>query len=211
MGTNMKRWVSVGLGLFLLPVLVDAQRRPGNRNPLAQLEDVLKQAGAPLSEEQQEVLARIMEERRQSVRKRVRAMRRSGSSGGRIDRGRVRQEMRQTGEEFQNRIRGVLTAEQRQAWEDFQAERMGRRGGFEALKSLLGNAGTPLTADQETQVRAVYDELRQQRRDLLQDNDGQGDPERLEKLETEQLRRVVQLLNPEQRNVLLESRRKSQG
>jgi Spy/CpxP family protein refolding chaperone len=82
-------------------------------------------------------------------------------------------------------------------------------GGYAQLKMILDNAKKPLTPEQERQARALYDELNQEVKQIPRDSKGAPDRMQLDKAENSALTKVVQLLTPEQRQVLVDSRQSS--
>ena len=72
----------------------------------------------------------------------------------------------------------------------------------------MEEAGAPLTAAQESQIRAFYVEDAQQHLQLQRDGQGVADPAKIAELEKTTLSKVVKLLTPEQRKALLDSRAK---
>jgi Spy/CpxP family protein refolding chaperone len=72
----------------------------------------------------------------------------------------------------------------------------------------MEEAGAPLTATQEPQIKAFYEEDTQQRAQLRREGQGTADPAKLADLEKATLGKVAKVLTPEQRKALLESRTK---
>jgi len=99
------------------------------------------------------------------------------------------------------RIVAVLKADQQAAFKNWQSEEIKKGGGFAALKVIMEEAGAPLTAAQEPQIRALYLQDTQQRV-------GATDPAKLAEIEKTTMTNVVKLLTPEQRKALLASRAK---
>jgi hypothetical protein len=111
-------------------------------------------------------------------------------------------------QEFMRRVNSVLTPEQITAWKRFRTEQIMLRGGFPALQLSLEEAGTALSAEQEKQARAIYDEFNKEVAGLMRDSKGDPDRATLDKLENTALGKVVKLLTPEQRRALAARRRR---
>jgi hypothetical protein len=77
------------------------------------------------------------------------------------------------------------------------------RGGFDALRISMEDAGVPFTAEQLPQVQSLFEEQKKARADLAKESQGAPDPDRLKQLDRETLTRVVGLLIPAQRTALL--------
>ena len=207
----MKRlaWISLAL-LVALPLLAQRGENFRRRNPMEQVQNMLTEAGVPLSEEQQQTLQSIIEEQRRAFQEQFRQRRqegggerggqRRGAFGGR---GRF-------GEAMQEKIRSVLTAEQIDVWDKYRTEQIRRRGGYPALRLMLEEVGAPLTSVQEEQLQAEFRAYNRQRRQLRGKGE-QADPTELPELESRHLSKVIKLLDAEQRRALIQSRRKARG
>jgi hypothetical protein len=77
------------------------------------------------------------------------------------------------------------------------------RGGFDALRIAMEDAGAPFTAEQTPKVQALFDEQKVARANLAKESQGTPDPAKLKQLERETLTKVVGLLVPAQRTALL--------
>jgi hypothetical protein len=77
------------------------------------------------------------------------------------------------------------------------------RGGFDALRIAMEDAGAPFTAEQTPKVQALFDEQKVTRANLAKETQGTPDPAKLKQLERETLTKVVGLLVPAQRTALL--------
>lgn len=207
----MKRavWISLALLIFL-PLLAQRGEDFRRRNPLEQVQNMLAEAGVPLSDEQQETLQTIMEEQRRAFREQFRQRRReSGQEGGGQRRGAFGGRGG-FGGAMQEKIRGVLTAEQIEIWDNYRNEQIRLRGGYPALRLMLEEVGAPLSSEQAELLQAEFREYNQQRRQLRGEGE-QADPAKLQELEGPHLSKVIQLLDAEQRRALIQSRRKARG
>jgi hypothetical protein len=77
------------------------------------------------------------------------------------------------------------------------------RGGYEALRITMEDAGTPFSAEQVPKVQALFEEQKTARAALAKESQGTPDPARLRQLERDTLTKVVGLLAPAQRTALL--------
>jgi hypothetical protein len=77
------------------------------------------------------------------------------------------------------------------------------RGGFDALRLSMEDAGAPFNAEQLPKVQALFDEQKTARAKLAVESQGTPDPAVLKKLERDTLTKVVGLLIPAQRTALL--------
>ena len=215
----MKRavWISLALLIFL-PLLAQRGEDFRRRNPLEQVQNMLTEAGVPLSDEQQETLQTILEEQRRAFQEQIRQRRQEGGQEGSGERRQERGGERRGafvgrgrfGGAMQEKIRGVLTAEQIVVWDNYRNEQIRRRGGFPALRLMLEEVGAPLTTVQQELLQSEFREYNQQRRQLRGEAE-QADPAKLQELEGQHLSKVIKLLDAEQRRALIQSRRKARG
>ena len=77
------------------------------------------------------------------------------------------------------------------------------RGGFDALRITMEDAGAPFTAEQTPKVQALFEEQKAARAALAKESQGTPDPAKLKQLERDTLTKVVGLLVPAQRTALL--------
>jgi len=77
------------------------------------------------------------------------------------------------------------------------------RGGFDALRVAMEDAGAPFTAEQLPKVQALFDDQKVARVNLARESQGTPDPAALKQLERETLTKIVGLLVPAQRTALL--------
>src|SRR5262249_39825706 len=74
------------------------------------------------------------------------------------------------------------------------------RGGFEAIKLTLENAGVPFSAEQMAQIQPLFDEQNQAKLQLLNES---PDKLKIDRLQRETLSKVIKLLTPTQRSALV--------
>ena len=77
------------------------------------------------------------------------------------------------------------------------------RGGFDALRISMEDAGVPFTAEQVPQVQALFEDQKNARAALAKETQGTPDAVKLKQLESGTLIKVVALLVPAQRTALL--------
>ena len=77
------------------------------------------------------------------------------------------------------------------------------RGGFDALRIAMEDAGSPFTDEQLPKVQALFEDQKNARADLAKESQGTPDPAKLKQLERDTLTKVVGLLVPAQRTALL--------
>ena len=238
----MKHWAWMGIVLLLVSPLAaqeegrgldfpdheefgaapDGQRgdrqwdRAGNfnQNPTDQMEEVLSQAGVPLSDEQKKALETLQNEQREAMRQAFQqsgGAQRDGARGAPGERRGGAPPMRRQFEAFQEKLLATLTPAQQDVWKKFQNDQIRRRGGYAALRLALEEAGAPVTPEQEAQLQSLFQSYAEQQRELRRAA-GQGvqpDPAQLRQLETQHLTQLAKLLNPAQRRALIEWRRNS--
>ena len=77
------------------------------------------------------------------------------------------------------------------------------RGGFDALRVAMEDAGAPFSDEQAPKVKALFEDQKSARAALARESEGTPDPAKLKQLERETLTKVVGLLVPAQRTALL--------
>jgi hypothetical protein len=117
-------------------------------------------------------------------------------------------ELQKINDDVLTKIVAVLKPEQQAAFKKWQNEEIKKGGGFSALKVIMEEAGAPLTATQEPQIRSLYVEDNQQHLRLQREGQGTADPAKVAELEKTTMSKIVRLLTPEQRKALLDSRTK---
>ena len=116
-------------------------------------------------------------------------------------------EMNRINVDLQTKVLAALKPEQQAAFKKHQNDETRKNGGFAALKLNMDEAGTPLTSDQETQLRALYAEHDQQRRELLRQNP--ADSAKIDaQLNADLAPKLLKILNAGQKKTLLEAMKK---
>jgi hypothetical protein len=137
-----------------------------------------------------------------------------GEAGGTglaaLSNGPAAQELKKMNDDLMAKITEVLKPDQQAAFKKFQNNEIKKAGGFGALKVVMEEAGAPLTAEQEPQVQAFYNEDAQQRAQLFREAQGRPDPAKVAELERTTMGKVAKLLTAAQRKALLDSRTKQQ-
>src|SRR5262249_37703420 len=76
------------------------------------------------------------------------------------------------------------------------------RGGFDAIKLTLENAGVPFSAEQIARIQPLFDEQNQAKLQLLTESQ-LPDKAKIDQLQRKTLSKVIQLLTPTQRSALV--------
>jgi hypothetical protein len=119
-------------------------------------------------------------------------------------------EMNRINVELQNKVVATLKPEQQASLKKYQNDQIKKAGGFPALKLNMQEAGAALTADQEKQIQAVYNDEDEQRQQLTRESQGQPDKAKMDALTNATMLKVAKLLTADQKKVLLESLKKHQ-
>jgi hypothetical protein len=96
----------------------------------------------------------------------------------------------------------VLAPEQQAVLKKLQKDQIKARGGFDALRLTMADAGVPFSEQQSIQIQALFDEQNQARLQSARESQGQLDPAKAAQIERSTLGKVLQLLNPQQRAAL---------
>ena len=120
------------------------------------------------------------------------------------------QELKKINDDLMVKITAALKPDQQAAFKKYLNDEIKKAGGFGALKATMEEAGAPLTAEQEPQIQAFYNEDAQQRARLQREAQGRPDPAKLADVEKATMTKVAKVLTPAQRKALLDSRAKRQ-
>lgn len=97
-----------------------------------------------------------------------------------------------------------LSPEQQAFIKKLYKDQVKSRGGLDAIKLTLQDAGAPFTAEQIVQIQPLFDEQNRARLQLLKDSQGQPpDKTKIDQLQRDTLGKVLKLLSPAQRAALL--------
>ena len=189
-------------------------------NPMDQVKTFLVKINITLTADQEKALRPTVEAALQQLRD---VSERAGAGrGGRGDRkggapslavlanGPAAEQIRKINDDLIAKITEVLKPDQQAVFKKFLNDQIRKAGGFGALKLAMEEAGAPLTADQEPQIQAFYDEDAKQRAQMLRESQGKPDPVKIADLQKATMANVVKVLTPAQRKALLDSRTKQQ-
>jgi hypothetical protein len=114
-------------------------------------------------------------------------------------------EMRQMNDALFGKIASstALNAGQQSVLNKMARDQVRSRGGFDALRISMEDAGAPFTADQLPKVQALFEDQKTARAALARESQGTPDPDKLKQLDRDTLTKVVGLLIPAQRSALL--------
>jgi len=114
-------------------------------------------------------------------------------------------EMRQMNDALFTKVASApaLTPAQQTVLTKMSRDQVKSRGGFDALRIAMEDAGSPLTADQIPQVQALFEDQKKARAELAKQSEGTPDPAKLKQLDTDTLTKVVGLLQRSQQTALL--------
>jgi hypothetical protein len=114
-------------------------------------------------------------------------------------------EMRQLNDALYTKIASseALTPKQQSILTKTSRDQIRARGGFDALRIAMEDAGAPFTPEQVPKVQALFEDQKAARATLARESQGTPDPAALKQLERDTLTKVVGLLVPAQRTALL--------
>jgi len=121
-------------------------------------------------------------------------------------------EMRQMNDALFGKIAAApaLAPKQQEVLTKMSRAQIRSRGGFDALRISMEDAGVPFTDEQLPKVQALFEEQKKTREVLARESQGTPDPAKLKQLERDTLTKVVGLLVPGQRTALLNLLRSQQ-
>jgi hypothetical protein len=96
----------------------------------------------------------------------------------------------------------ALSPEQQAFMKKLYQDQVKSRGGFDAIKLTLENAGLPFSAVQIAQIQLLFDEQNKARLQLLKESPS-PDKAKIDQLQRETLAKVIKLLTAKQRSALL--------
>ena len=189
-------------------------------NPMDQVKTFLVKINITLTADQEKALRPTVEAALQQLRDISESA--GAGRGGRGDRkggapslavlanGPAAEQIRRINDNLIAKITEVLKPDQQAVFKKFLNDQIKKAGGFGALKLAMEEAGAPLTAEQEPQIQAFYDEDAKQRAQMLRESQGKPDPAKIADLQKATMASVVKVLTPAQRKALLDSRTKQQ-
>jgi hypothetical protein len=114
-------------------------------------------------------------------------------------------EMRQMNDALFGKVASsqALSATQQSVLTKMARAQIRSRGGFDALRVAMEDAGTPFNDEQLPKVQALFEDQKAARAALAKESQGTPDQAKLKQLERDTLTKVVGLLVPAQRTALL--------
>jgi len=181
---------------------------------LVRLRELLLSANLPLAREQEAALnsflnaevsamRRTLQERIAEVEKK----RGGGAGSGNLpSMDELAPEIIRLNDQLLGKMAGLpgLKPEQQAFVKKLYQDQVKSRGGFEAIKLTLENAGVPFSAEQIGQIQPLFDEQNQAKLQLLKES---PDKVKIDQLQRETLSKVIQLLTPTQRSALVANHR----
>jgi hypothetical protein len=194
-----------------------ARGGPTNAAPvdrLVRLRELLTQNGSPLSGEQETGLNSLITTEipvmRQALQKRVAELQQSkGPSappGAMPSMEELTPEIVRLNDQLLAKISEstVLHDDQRRVMRKLYKDQVKSRGGFDAIKLTMDDAGVPFSPEQLSQIQPLFDSQNEAKLQLAKDAQGQPpDPSKLDQLQRDTLSKVLKLLTPPQRAALL--------
>ena len=176
---------------------------------LARLRELLASANLPLTKEQETTLTAFLTAEIPNMRRTLQARitelekgREPGASPGMDE---LSPEIIRLNDELLGRMASIsaLDPEQQVFLKKLYKDQVKSRGGLDAIKLTLEDAGAPFTAEQIAQIQPLFDQQNQAKLQLLKETQGTPDKSKLDQLQRETLAKVLRLLNPAQRTALL--------
>jgi hypothetical protein len=98
----------------------------------------------------------------------------------------------------------VLSDDQRRVIRKLYKDQVKSRGGFDAIKLTMDDAGVPFSTEQVSQIQPLFDQQNQAKVQIAKDAQGQPpDQAKLDQLQRDTLAKVFRLLTPAQRAALV--------
>jgi hypothetical protein len=186
---------------------------------LMRLREILAGANTPLSKEQETALTALVNSEipvmRETLQKRILEIQRAGGAapapaatgaGNLPSMDELAPEIIRLNDQLLGKIAAapVLSPEQQTLLKKLYKDQVKSRGGFDAIKLTLEDAGAPFSGDQSAQIQPLFDEQNQARIQLIKESQGQPpDKAKLDQLQRETLAKVLKFLTAPQRAALL--------
>ena len=186
---------------------------------LMRLREILAGANTPLSKEQETALTALVNSEipvmRETLQKRILEIQRAGGAapppaatgaGNLPSMDELAPEIIRLNDQLLGKIAAapVLSPEQQTLLKKLYKDQVKSRGGFDAIKLTLEDAGAPFSDDQSAQIQPLFDEQNQARIQLIKESQGQPpDKAKLDQLQRETLAKVLKFLTASQRAALL--------
>jgi hypothetical protein len=177
---------------------------------LARLRELLAGANLPLTREQEAALSAFLTTEipgmRRTLQARIADLQKGKEPGATPAMDELAPEIIRLNDELLGKMAAVpaLSPEQQAFLKKLYKDQVKSRGGFDAIKLTLEDAGAPFSPEQIAQIQPLFDQENQSRLQLLKDSQGQQpDKSKLEQLQRDTLAKVLRLLSPAQRAALL--------
>jgi len=176
---------------------------------LVKLRELLAASNLPLSKEQETGLTALLNAEipvmRQSLQKRIGELQGSPAAGlPSMDE--LAPEIIRLNDQLLGKIAAasVLTPDQQAHLKMMYKDQVKSRGGFDAIKLTLEDAGAPFSPEQLAQIQPFFDEQNRARIQLIKESAGQPpDKAKLDQLQRDTLSKVLKVLTAPQRTALL--------
>jgi hypothetical protein len=182
---------------------------------LVRLRELLAQSNLPLSPEQETGLNALMNTEvpamRQTLQKRVLELQKAkdpaaapGTSLPSMEE--LTPDIVRLNDQLLGKISDTpaLSDDQRRVIKKMYKDQVKSRGGFDAIKLTMEDAGAPFSTEQTAQIQPLFDEQNEARVQLIKESQGQPpDKAKLDQLQRETLAKVLRLLTAPQRAALL--------
>jgi hypothetical protein len=176
---------------------------------LARLRELLASANLPLTKEQETTLTAFLTAEipnmRRTLQARITELQKGHEPGASPGMDELAPEIIRLNDELLGRMASIsaLGPEQQVFLKKLYKDQVKSRGGLDAIKLTLEDAGAPFTAEQIAQIQPLFDQQNQAKLQLLKESQGTPDKSKLDQLQRETLAKVLRLLNPAQRTALL--------
>jgi len=177
---------------------------------LVRLRELLVDANVPLAKEQEAALNSFLNTEipamRRTMQQRIAELEKRKGSGAGLQNLPSMDELAPEIIRLNDQLLGKMAAavalnpEQQAFVKKLYQDQVKSRGGFEAIKLTLENAGVPFSAEQIGQIQPLFDEQNQAKLQLLKES---PDKVKIDQLQRETLSKVIQLLTPTQRSALV--------
>jgi hypothetical protein len=179
---------------------------------LVRLRDLLVGANLPLGKEQETALNSFLNAEipamRRTLQQRIAEWQTKRSSGGGPGNLPNMDELAPEIIRLNDQLLGKMAAapslnpEQQAFVKKLYQDQVKSRGGFEAIKLTLENAGIPFSAEQIAQIQPLFDEQNQTTLQLMKESPS-ADKGKIDQLQRDTLSKVIKLLTPTQRSALV--------
>ena len=182
---------------------------PNTVDRLARVRELLAGTNDPLTKEQEAALTTFLTAEipgmRRTLQARIAELDKGRETGAAPSMDELAPEIIRLNDELLGRMALVsaLSPEQQAFLKKLYKDQIKSRGGFDAIKVTLEDAGTPFSAEQIAQIQPLFDQQNQAKAQLLKESQGSPDKAKLDQIQRETLAKVLRLLNPGQRSALL--------